>query len=209
MNKNPDVRWLGRCDYEATAEKQRERRELLLCGEAPEAVWLLEHEPVVTLGRRGGDVSGVIKSGIPILQTERGGLATYHGPGQLVGYFLIDLKSRGWKTKHFVSGIERGIVSWLSTIGIQGHTICGQPGVFVGEAKIASIGLHLRKGVSMHGFSMNCCVDLQPFSLFTACGIKGGQVTSIYQEKGVRVSPSAVGSAVVDKIFFEIEALHR
>ena len=153
MNKGLDVRWLGRCAYEEIAQKQRARREEVLNAEASEVVWLLEHESVVTLGRRGGDVEGVVKSGIPVIQTERGGLATYHGPGQLVGYFIVDLKARGWKTKHFVSGIERGIISWLSTIGIMGQTIYERPGDFVGEAKNASIILHIRKGVSIHRIS--------------------------------------------------------
>jgi lipoyl(octanoyl) transferase len=209
MGNAVEVRWLGRCEYEEIARAQRERREQVLSSVASEIVWLLEHERVVTLGRRGGDVAGVEASGIPVVQTERGGLATYHGPGQLVGYFIVDLQARGWKTKYFVSGIERGIVSWLATIGIVGETICGRPGVFVGGAKVASIGLHIRKGVSIHGFSLNCSVDLEPFSRFTACGVKGAKVTSILNEKGLTVEPSSVGHGVVKKIFFEIDALHR
>ena len=209
MGNGVDVRWLGRCVYEEIAQAQRVHREQVLASKASEAVWLLEHERVVTLGRRGGDVAGVEASGIPVVQTERGGLATYHGPGQLVGCFILDLRTRGWKTKHFVSGIERGIVSWLSTIGIEAQTICNRPGVFVRQAKIASIGLHIRKGVTIHGFSLNCCVDLGPFSLFSACGVESAPVTSILEQKGVEMAPSLVGSAVLEKIFFEIDALHR
>ncbi|MEZ4319755.1 MAG: lipoyl(octanoyl) transferase LipB [Myxococcota bacterium] len=186
---SPAWRWLGRVPYTEALEWQRARRESVIAGEAGEVLALLEHPAVVTTGRReAGDLAGVHAAGIPVVPTERGGLATWHGPGQLVGYPILDIGRHGLGVRAFVSLVEDVLVGALDEVGIQACRREGFPGVWVGEAKIASIGLHFRRGVSMHGFALNLTADLSDFGRFTACGIEGVRLTSA-AELGVSVGP--------------------
>ena len=172
----PEPQWLGRLEYRWALKLQQWRRQAVIRGEAPEAIWLLEHEPVITLGRRGGEVRAA--GATPVVQTNRGGLATWHGPGQLVGYLILNLAKRAWSVRETVSALESGVRTWLSAYGV--HAACDPKhrGVWVENNKLCAIGLHVSRGVSTHGFAINLCCDLAAFSSIVPCGIarSGGDV---------------------------------
>jgi lipoyl(octanoyl) transferase len=198
----PLPEWLGRVSYLEALGRQRERREAVLRGEAPEAVWLLEHDAVVTTGRREVADLDPARIAAPIVATERGGLATYHGPGQLVGYLIVDVGRRGGGVRVTVRAVEEGLIAWLAGRGTTAGRREGYPGVWVGDAKIAAVGMHFRRGVSMHGFALNLTVDLAGFRGFTPCGITDGGVTSLEVVAGSSPDPELaaedVGRTVID-----------
>lgn len=202
----PRPEWLGRVPYTVALERQRERREAVLRGEADEALWLLEHDPVVTTGRRAVLDLDRDRIGIPVVETERGGLATYHGPGQLVGYLLLDVGARGGGVRVTVRAVEEGLVTWLAARGASAGRREGYPGVWVGTDKIAAVGMHFRRGVSMHGFALNLTVDLAGFEGFSPCGIRDGGVTSLARIGGEDVAPETVA---VEVGFSVLRALAR
>ena len=169
--------WLGRLEYRWALRLQRGRRRGVLQGSAPEAIWLLEHEPVITLGRRGGQVEASPRR--PVVQVERGGLATWHGPGQLVGYLILDVGRRGGSVKGTVAAVERGIIDWLAVQGVAGARRTGLPGVWVGADKVCAVGMHFRRGVTLHGFALNLTCDLSEYEAIVPCGIRDGSVTSV------------------------------
>ena len=175
--------WRGRVPYRRALAEQRERRQAILNGQADEVVWLLEHDPVITTGRRPADgIAGdavLAARGIERVQTERGGLATYHGPGQLVAYLLLDAPRRGWGVRRLVQAIEDVLIGFVGDLGVVAGRRAGAPGVWVGDDKIAALGLHFRKGVSMHGLALNICPDLSAYGLFVPCGIADAGVTSL------------------------------
>ena len=192
----PVPEWLGRVPYTVALERQRARRESVLRGEAPEAVWLLEHDPVVTTGRRTVDALDPVRLGMPVVETERGGLATYHGPGQLVGYLILDVATRGGGVRVTVRAVEAGLIAWLAARDIGSTRRDGYPGVWVGTDKIAAVGMHFRRGVSMHGFALNLTVDLAGFEGFLPCGIRDGGVTSLERLGGSSVRPESAAESV-------------
>jgi lipoyl(octanoyl) transferase len=155
---------------------------------------MLEHDAVVTTGRRV--VLGLEGLDIPVVHTERGGLATYHGPGQLVGYLIADMGRRGHTVKSTVAALESGIIQWLASRGVVGRLRTDARGVWVEGNKIAAIGLHFRRGVTMHGFALNLCTDLHGFGGFIPCGIHDGGVTSLERCSGQVVSCEAVAHDV-------------
>jgi len=165
-------------------------------GATLDELWLLQHPPVYTLGQAGrlvhlhGDVA------IPVVRTERGGQITYHGPGQLIGYLLIDLRRRGIKVREFVQLIEATIVETLATYNLPGHSKPGAPGVYVaheGELqKIAALGLKIVNGRSFHGLSINVAMDLTPYAPIDACGYPGLKSIDM-AALGVTASPEDVG----------------
>lgn len=201
MTPWPRPQWLGRLGYRWAWRLQRLRREAVIAGHAPEAVWLLEHDPVVTTGRRPVEV---LPDGIEVVRTERGGLATWHGPGQLVGYLILDVGSRGMGVKSTICGVEEGIVRWLGGLGIVAGRRAGYPGVWVGRDKICAVGMHFRRGVSMHGFALNLTADLSGFEAIVPCGITDGGVTSVRRLLGACPTPleasSDVGRVLVDTL---------
>lgn len=172
------MEWLGCVDYEDALQRQRERREGVLAGMAEEVLWLLEHPAVVTLGRRGGVAIGV---DVPVVRTERGGLATWHGPGQLVGYLLLDIGARRWATRAVVEGIEQGLIDWLAGVGIDAGRRSKAPGVWVAERKIGALGLHVRRGVTMHGFALNLDLGPSAFRGIEPCGFGADAVVCVNQ----------------------------
>ncbi|TNE89243.1 MAG: lipoyl(octanoyl) transferase [Deltaproteobacteria bacterium] len=190
--------WLGRVPYREAHRLQLARRRGVLAGHAPDTLWLLEHSRVVTLGRRGGLDAPL--AGIDVVRTERGGLATWHGPGQLVGYLIADVGRLGHGVKSTVAALERGLVLWLAGQGIAAQARAGFPGVWIGERKVASLGLHFRRGVSMHGFALNLCPDLSEFEAFTPCGIDGVEMTSVARERGGAPSPAEAWSSVGEAV---------
>jgi len=179
---------LGRVPYEEGLEIQERLRERVIADELGECMLLLEHDPVYTLGRRSqeGDLplgeEWCRAQGIDVVKTRRGGKLTYHGPGQLVGYPIM----RVGDVPAFVAGMEAAIVEALAEAGVQarGRSAEGREyaGVWVGERKIASIGVHISRGVSAHGFAVNVTNDLAPFTWVVACGLPGVSMTSVAQE---------------------------
>ena len=144
-----------------------------------ESIWMLEHEPVFTLGTAADERHILKKTNIDIVKTDRGGEVTYHGPGQLVVYFLLNIKKRGLGPKSFVQNLEKLVQKTLLDLEIESKTIKGSPGVYVDSKKIASIGLRFSKGFSYHGISINVDMDLDPFNNINPCGYKGLEVTQI------------------------------
>ena len=167
--------WRGAVPYREALAAQRRHREAMVDEGAGEEVWAMEHPAVLTTGRR--DVQGLPpeawlrEQGVERVHSERGGLATYHGPGQLVLYFLLDLKSRGLGVKDFIGALEHGVITWLASIGVRATTDPRGRGVWVQGEKICAVGIHVRKGVTMHGLALNLKMDLHPFSWFSPCGI--------------------------------------
>ncbi len=142
-------------------------------------IWLLEHPPVFTLGL-AGDPAHVLRPGaIPVVRTDRGGQVTYHGPGQVVAYVLLDLKRLGLGPRELVRRLEEGAIRLLAAYGVAGERRHGAPGVYVGPAKIAALGLRVRRGASYHGLALNVDADLAPFSRINPCGYQGLAVTSL------------------------------
>ena len=162
-------------------------------------LWLLEHDPVYTLGQAGKPEHVLAAGDIPVLRTNRGGQVTYHGPGQIVAYPLIDLRRRKLGVREFVCRIEQGLIDTLATWDIPAQRRAGAPGVYVREAKIGALGLRVRHGCSFHGMALNVALDLEPFSRINPCGYEGLQVTSVL-DCGGPGSLETVGSVLVGKL---------
>jgi lipoyl(octanoyl) transferase len=172
---------LGRVGYTEAAALQERLRERVRAGELPETMLLLEHPPVYTVGRRTADTDLPLPSvGIEVVATPRGGQLTYHGPGQLVGYPIMRVEN----VPEFILTMERAIVAALADAGLEAGTKLGHKhiGVWVGERKIASVGIHISQGVSAHGFAVNVENDLAPFSAAVACGLPEVTMTSLRAE---------------------------
>jgi lipoyl(octanoyl) transferase len=176
--------------------------------ESPDVFWLTQHYPVYTLGlnikpeNHPWQASWPLKntsvaSPIPVVQTDRGGQVTYHGPGQCIVYCLVDLKRQTFGIKEFVARLERGTLLFLEQCGIQGHLVPGAPGVYVEGAKIAALGLKVRRGCTYHGLSLNVEMDLSPFSAIHPCGYKGLNVTQL-RDHGVLASMEALHSQLAE-----------
>ncbi len=147
--------------------------------DTPDALWVLQHPPVYTQGV-GGKSAHVLDSGtIPVLQIDRGGQVTYHGPGQWVVYVLLDLQRRQWTIRHLVNALEQAVIDLLGAHGVLGERREGAPGVYVAEGKIAALGLRVRRGCSYHGLSLNVDMDLSPFQGINPCGYPGLAVTQL------------------------------
>ena len=189
--QNPDklvhqwqVRNLGQVDYQLAWAAMQRFTDQRSCETADEC-WWLQHPAVFTQGQAGKPEHLLNPGNIPIVQSDRGGQVTYHGPGQLVGYLMIDLKRRKMGVRELVTAIEQSLIHLLSTYQIDAHARRDAPGVYVQNgAKIAQLGLRVRKGCSFHGLSLNVDVDLEPFSRINPCGYKGLAVTSIARECG-------------------------
>ena len=145
----------------------------------PHQVWLLEHDPVFTLGQAGKPEHVLAPGEIPVVRTNRGGQVTYHGPGQLVAYPLLDLRRLGIGVRELVCRLEQALIDTLSTWDIRAVRREGAPGVYVDGAKIGALGLRVRRGCSFHGLAFNVGMDLEPFARINPCGYQGLQVTSV------------------------------
>ena len=176
MTATPKFIQLGHQAYADTYEKMLS---LVQADSFDDEIWLLEHDAVFTLGT-AADPSHVLNPGnIPIVQTDRGGEVTFHGPGQLVIYFLLDIKTKKIGPKALVASLQNLIQNMLQHYSIESSFVEGAPGVYVGEKKIASIGLRISKGRTYHGISLNVNMDLEPFSRINPCGYEGLEVTQI------------------------------
>ena len=187
----------GRVEYERAVAWQEALVARCLAG-GPDALLLLEHPPVYTLGR-GADpihLGLAAETGAPIVRTHRGGQVTYHGPGQLVGYPILDLRRRRPDVRWYLRTLEAVLVAALADLGVAAEPRAGLTGVWVGPRKIASIGVALRRWVSWHGFALNVGEDLSGFDAITPCGIAGVQMTSVAREGGT-ASVDAAREAVL------------
>ena len=179
----PVLRWLGRVAYEPTWRAMQrivdERGP-----DTPDEIWFLEHPPVFTLGMNSRPEHLLATGDIPVVQIDRGGQVTYHGPGQLVVYPLLDLDRARLGVRALVEGIERAIVATVAQWGI---AACGRrdaPGVYVGPRKLASVGLRIRRGCSYHGLALNVAMDLEPFRRINPCGYPGLEMTQVSELGG-------------------------
>jgi lipoyl(octanoyl) transferase len=178
-----EILWLGRLDYEPTwRAMQRYTQER--GPDTPDQIWLLEHEPVFTLGMNG-DASHVLLPGdIPVVRIDRGGQVTYHGPGQLVVYPLIDMRRAALSVRDLLNALERSVIEYAARFGVDAQCRLGAPGVYVDDRKLASVGLRIRRGGSYHGLSLNVRMDLEPFSRINPCGYAGLEMTQLYDLGG-------------------------
>jgi lipoyl(octanoyl) transferase len=177
----PELDWLtsrAPVPYPEAVAAMDTRVEAILAGRAPEAVWLLEHPSIYTGGTSASPKELLDPSRFPMFRTGRGGRFTYHGPGQRVAYVMLDLGLRGRDVRAFVLALEDWLIAALARLGVEGGRRDGQIGIFVGEAKIASIGVRLRRWVSFHGVSLNVDPDLEHFSGIVPCGLTS-PVTSL------------------------------
>lgn len=168
---------------------------------SPDEIWLLEHEPVFTLGQSAKTEHWIApipltQSPIPLVYSDRGGQLTYHGPGQLIVYPLIDLKRRHLHLRHLVDALEQSVIRLLRDYGVEGRARADAPGVYVSDAKIASLGLRLRHGRSYHGLSLNVAMDLTPFSWINPCGMSQLAMTQL-SEYGVGDSVDEVAEKLM------------
>lgn len=167
-----EIRWLGRRPHQETWDLQHALVAAIGAGEAPDTLLLVEHEPVITLGRRRGAAANVLDAGgLPVVETERGGDVTYHGPGQLVGYPLIAL-GEGERDLHaYLRRLEEVLIGVLAARGLAAGRLAGQTGVWVQDRKLASVGVAVRRWVTYHGFALNVSTDLAPFRRMNPCGL--------------------------------------
>ena len=164
------IRQLGEISYSDTLKAMQKFTEYRN-SDTDDEIWLLQHPPVFTMGRTRKDEHILVKTNIPVIQTDRGGDITYHGPGQIIAYVLIDLRRRRQGVRQFVNALEDVVIKTLSHWQLAAKRYKSRPGVFVGDAKIASIGLRVQKGCSYHGISLNVSMDLSPWSLVKPCGL--------------------------------------
>lgn len=194
------VRSLGLVDYASTWEAMRRFTDARTPATSDE-LWLLEHPPVFTLGQAGKPEHVLNAGDIPLLQTDRGGQVTYHGPGQLTGYCLVDVKRLGLGPRAFVEAIEDALVEVLQGLGIGAEANRDAHGVYVRGRKIASIGLRIRRGCSYHGFSLNVDMDLAPFAGINPCGYAGLQMTRLKDLLGERTPAlEKIGALAADAL---------
>lgn len=171
-------RRLGRVAYEPTW-RAMQAFNAARTPETPDQLWLLEHPPVFTLGLAGRRSHVLAPGGIPVVATDRGGQVTYHAPGQVVAYPLLDLRRAGYGVRELVRRLEESLIEVLDGCGIRGVRRAGMPGVYVGEAKIAAIGLRVARGCTYHGVALNVDMDLEPFTRIDPCGYPGLAATSL------------------------------
>ena len=147
--------------------------------EQADEIWLAEHHPVYTLGYAASDANIISNKDIPVIRTDRGGQVTYHGPGQLMIYFILNLKRLKWGPKKLICELEDLLIKLLKNNGMKGERVLGAPGIYVNGKKIASIGLKIKKGFCYHGISLNVDLDLMPFDNIVTCGIDSLEVTQM------------------------------
>ena len=194
----------GRAEYLPTAEAMRAFTQRRDAGTADE-LWLLEHPPVYTLGVGADPMHGPRgESRIPVLRCERGGEITYHGPGQVVLYALLDLARRGIRVREFVSLLEQSVIDLLEEHGVAAQRRTGAPGVYVADAKVAALGLRVSRGRCYHGVALNVDMDLAPFAAIDPCGFPGLRVTQT-RDLGIERSPHELGERLAAQLIGKLE----
>lgn len=188
----PIVKWLGRVEYEPTWHAMQaftDERD----ASTRDEIWFLEHPPVFTLGLSGRREHLLAPGGIPVVHVDRGGQVTYHGPGQLVVYPLIDLRRAGFGIRDFVTALERAVIDYAAEFGVLAECRREAPGVYVAGRKLASVGIRVRRGATYHGLALNVNMDLEPFRRINPCGYAGLEMTQFVAWGG----PETVHAAAV------------
>jgi lipoic acid synthetase len=194
---------LGLMEFTAASQLQGSLVDLRLAGEIPDVVLFLQHPPVITIGAFGGEQNIVVqrdvldKEGISVTHTDRGGDVTYHGPGQLVGYPILDLKIRGRDVHQYVHDLEEVIIRTLDDYSVEAHRDTDYPGVWVGREKICALGIRVVHWVTKHGFALNISNDLTPFSYINPCGIVGRGTTSMQKVLGQKPKITEVTNSII------------
>lgn len=210
--------WLGRIGYEEGLGLQRRHAEELLAGRAAEHLYLLEHPPTFTIGRQGTpeevlwDERECQRRGVRVFTVDRGGRITYHGPGQLVGYPVLDLRRHGRDVHAYLRGLEEVLIRALGEYGIQAHRVEGRTGVWVAGAKIAAIGVKVSRWVTTHGFALNVTTDLDYFRGIVPCGIADADVTSVVAVTGRAIALEEMAEAVAEhfaRVFAAASSAHQ
>lgn len=186
----PVIRRLGLVEYEPTwraMQRFTDERDPT----TPDEIWFLEHPPVFTLGMNASRAHVLAPGDIPVIQIDRGGQVTYHGPGQLVVYPLVDLRRAGLGIRDLVTALERSVMALAAELGVTAECRRSAPGVYVGGRKLASVGIRVRRGASYHGLAMNVSLDLEPFGRINPCGYEGLRMTRLTDLAG----PDSVGAA--------------
>ena len=189
------VKYLGLVDYVPTWRAMQDFT-AQRTAHTPDELWLLQHPPVYTLGLAGKPEHILRAGAIPIIPVDRGGQVTYHGPGQVVAYVLLDLKRRGYGVRELVQRLEQAVIDLLDGYGIQAERRAKAPGVYIAERKIAALGLRIKRGMSYHGLALNVDMDLAPFQAINPCGYEGLEVTQL-RALGVDESPDTVARRLV------------
>ena len=190
--------YLGIVPYELSLKLQQGLMQARAEGKIGDVLLLLQHPPVFTIGRFRGEEDIIVppealaQEGIAVFHTNRGGGSTYHGPGQLVGYPIINLKENGLGVREYIWKLEAVIIKLLLVLGIQGHRLAEYPGVWVGEKKVCSIGIHVSHYITTHGFALNVTNDLRYFEYIRPCGLASGVITSVSELLGHRVGVETV-----------------
>lgn len=183
----PALRWLGRVDYEPTWRAMQAFTDARTV-ESRDEIWFLEHPPVFTMGMNGKYEHVLAPDDIPVVQIDRGGQVTYHGPGQLVVYPLLDVRRLGVGVRQLVIALENAVITLVAQWNIQAIGRRDAPGIYVDGHKLASIGLRIRRGCSYHGLALNVAMDLEPFQRINPCGYHGLEVTDL---RSLGVTPTA------------------
>jgi lipoyl(octanoyl) transferase len=200
----PFIRYRGLCDYAPASEAMR-RFTAERSAATPDELWVLEHPPVYTAGIAARPEHFAKGSGIPLVRTDRGGQITYHGPGQAMVYTLMDLERRRLTVRGMVALIEQSVIDILDRHGVKADRKPGAPGVYVDAAKIAALGLRIRRGCCYHGVALNVDMDLAPFSDIDPCGYPGLAVTQT-SAHGITADASELGEALARRIAQLLEA---
>lgn len=197
------IRHLGRQEYQSTWQAMRRFTDART-SETPSEIWLLEHPPVFTQGQAGRPEHILDPGDIPVIHTDRGGQVTWHGPGQLILYLLLNLKATGRGIRGLVTAMEESVIRLLAEQGIEANALADAPGVYVEESKVAALGLRVRRGYTYHGLALNVNPDLEPFSRINPCGHAGQPVTSL-AELGVEMGLEAAGRRLVTLLCSDLQ----
>lgn len=200
------IKHLGRVEY-APVFAEMQAFTAKRTADTPDELWIVEHEPVYTLGQAGKPEHILRDVGIPLVQIDRGGQVTYHGPGQLVIYLLLDLARLKIKVRELVTAIEQAVIDLLAPYGVTAERRDGAPGVYVGEAKIAALGLRIRNGCSYHGVSLNIDMDLSPFNAINPCGYAGLKVIQT-KDLNIPLTVHAAGEQLSQHLLQQLEPKH-
>ena len=190
----PCVRWLGPVEYAPTWRAMQDFT-AQRTPDTPDELWLLEHPPVYTQGQAGKAEHLIAATDIPVVPIDRGGQITYHGPGQVVAYVLVDLRRRGYGIRELVTRMEQAVIDLLAAHGVAAARRAGAPGVYVDGAKIAALGLRVKHGCTYHGLALNVDMDLAPFAAINPCGYAGMPVTQC-RDLGIALSLPQVERAL-------------
>lgn len=203
MSRPVVVRRLGQVDYAPTWAAMRDFTQQRTA-DTPDEIWLLQHPPVFTLGQAGLPEHILDAGDIPVVKIDRGGQVTYHGPGQVIAYLLFDLARAGFKVRELVTTLEEAVIRLLEEYNLPAARLDGAPGVYVGGAKIAALGLRVRQGRCYHGLSLNVDMALAPFRGINPCGYPAMPVTQL-ADFGITEPPEAVMEKLLEHLVRELK----